>query len=305
MRGDGGNDYYYVRDSGDVVQEFSGGGTDRVYSYLSNYTMGDHVEDAKIMSSKAASLTGNDLDNFIYAGKGNNVIDAGAGDDSVSYLYGARSGVTVSLGTNAAQATVGSGDDQLVSIENLYGSNFGDELYGNDAANILRGHSGNDTLRGSAGNDILIGDEGDDIFFGGADSDFFEGGDGQDLYIFSQGESSEITYDGVDTFTALSGLDVISDFDDGEDSIDIFSLDLIDPYMSSKAFNGTTQDQNVSIVDGNWDGSEFTISNSGDDALIIYDGDASAAANFTGIILSDIDITLLQILSSDDSLTIS
>ena len=299
MRGDGGNDYYYVRDNGDVVQEFSGGGTDRVYSYLSNYTLGDHVEDGRIVSSKAASLTGNDLDNFIYAGKGDNVIDAGTGDDSVSYLYGASSGVTVSLGTNLAQSTNGSGEDQLVSVENLYGSNFDDVLTGNDDVNTLRGHNGNDTLNGGDGNDILIGDLGNDLIFGDLGADLLEGGDGQDTFIFSQGDSPAITYDGIDTFTALNGLDVISDFNDGDDSIDLSSIDF------SNVFSGTAQDQNVSIVDGDWDGTEFVVSNAGSDALVVYDGDASASANFTGVVLSDVDVSLLQIVSSDDGITIS
>ncbi|WP_420597792.1 hypothetical protein [Neptuniibacter sp.] len=299
MRGDGGNDYYYVRDSGDRVQEFSGGGTDRVYSYLSDYTLGDHVEDGRIVSSNAASLTGNELDNFIFAGKGDNVIDAGTGNDSVSYLYGATSGVTVSLGTNLVQSTSGSGEDQLVSVENLYGSNFDDVLSGNDDANTLQGHNGNDTLNGGDGNDILIGDLGNDLLFGDLGADLLEGGDGQDTFIFSQGDSPEMTYDGIDTFTALNGLDVISDFNDGDDSIDLSGLDF------SNAFSGSAQDQNVSIVDGDWDGTEFVVSNSGSDALVVYDGDDSASANFTGVVLSDVDASLLQIVSSDDGITIS
>lgn len=299
MRGDGGNDYYYVRDSGDRVQEFSGGGTDRVFSYLSDYTLGDHVEDARIVTSNTASLTGNELDNFIYVGKGDNVIDATTGNDSVSYLYGATSGVTVSLGTNLVQLTGGSGEDQFVSVENLYGSNFDDVLSGSDDANILRGHNGNDTLNGGNGNDILIGDLGNDLLFGDLGADLLEGGDGQDTFIFSQGDSPEMTYDGIDTFTALNGLDVISDFNDGEDSIDLSGLDF------SNAFSGTAQDQNVSIVDGDWDGTEFVASNSGSDALVVYDGDASASANFTGVVLSDVDVSLLQLVSSDDGITIS
>jgi len=299
MRGDGGNDYYYVRDSGDRVQEFSGGGTDRVFSYLSDYTLGDHVEDARIVTSNTASLTGNELDNFIYVGKGDNVIDAGIGNDSVSYLYGANSGVTVSLGSNLAQSTNGSGEDQLVSVENLYGSNFDDVLSGNDDANTLQGHNGNDTLNGGDGNDILIGDLGNDLLFGDLGADLLEGGDGQDTFIFSQGDSPEMTYDGIDTFTALNGLDVISDFNDGDDSIDLSGLDF------SNAFSGSAQDQNVSIVDGDWDGTEFVVSNSGSDALVVYDGDESASANFTGVVLSDVDASLLQIVSSDDGITIS
>lgn len=299
LQGDGGDDYYYVRTSGDVVTEFAGEGTDRVHSYLTNYTLTDHVEQGRIMSTKAANLTGNDLDNYLLAGKAKNTIDGGDGTDTVSYIAGATKGVTVDLDIAGAQNTVGSGSDTLTSIENLYGSNYNDKLYGTDSANELKGYKGNDTLEGRDGNDILIGDAGNDILFGGNGADQLEGGDGKDLFMFSQGESPVMTFDGVDTFTALNGLDVISDFTLGDDSIDLSSLDF------SNAFNGTAQDENVSILDGDWDGTEFVVSNTGSDALVVYDGDDSAAANFTGIVLSDVDESLLQIISSDDRITIS
>lgn len=317
MTGGDGNDHYYVRDSGDVVVEQLNSGTDRVNSYLSNYTLGDHVEQGRIMSTGAANLTGNGLDNYLYAGKGDNVIDGDSGSDSVSYRSGATSGVNVDLSITTSQETGGSGTDTLTSVEHLYGTNFRDKLYGDGNDNLLKGSDGNDVLegrggddtlygddgrdrlKGGEGNDILIGDAGDDILFGGIGADLFEGGDGKDLYMFSQGESPEITYDGVDTFTALNGLDVISDFTLGDDSIDLSSLDF------TNAFTGTAQDENVSILDGDWDGSEFTVSNSGSDTLIVYDGDDSAAANFTGIVLSDVDQSLLQVISGDDGVTIS
>ncbi|WP_415891745.1 hypothetical protein ACMXYN_10320 [Neptuniibacter sp. PT8_73] len=299
LQGDGGNDYYYVRTSGDVVTEFAGEGTDRVHSYITNYTLTEHVEQGRIMSTKAANLTGNDLDNYLLAGKAKNTIDGGDGTDTVSYIAGATKGVIVDLDVAGAQNTVGSGSDTLTSIENLYGSNYNDKLYGTDSANELKGYKGNDTLEGRDGNDILIGDAGNDILFGGNGADQLEGGDGDDLYIFSQGDSPVMTFDGVDTFTALNGLDVISDFTLGDDSIDLSSLDF------SNAFTGTAQDENVSILDGDWDGTEFVVSNTGSDALVVYDGDDSAAANFTGIVLSDFDESLLQITSSEDGITIS
>jgi hypothetical protein len=63
MLGGDGNDYYYVRDSGDIVSETnataSTGGTDLVYSYLSSYTLGANVENGRIVASAAANLSGN------------------------------------------------------------------------------------------------------------------------------------------------------------------------------------------------------------------------------------------------------
>jgi Ca2+-binding RTX toxin-like protein len=120
------------------------------------------------MSTGIASLTGNSLNNGLYAGAGNNVLDGGDGADTVSYAYGltGTTGVTVSLDKplNTAQATVGSGSDTLNYIENLTGSNYNDVLTGNTGANSIAGGTGNDTLNGGAGNDSLSGGTGADVF---------------------------------------------------------------------------------------------------------------------------------------------
>ena len=91
--------------------------------------------------------------------------------------------MTVDLATGTASG--GDGNDTLVSIENLRGSNFGDQLSGDDGANdiearggndIVHGLGGNDTLRGEAGDDQLFGGEGQDILIGGAGDDLLDGG---------------------------------------------------------------------------------------------------------------------------------
>ncbi len=58
------------------------------------------------------------MDNLLYAGIGANV------------LYGASSGISVSLAIPAAQATSGSDSDTLIRIENLSGSTYADPLTG-------------------------------------------------------------------------------------------------------------------------------------------------------------------------------
>jgi Ca2+-binding RTX toxin-like protein len=171
-----GDDTYYVDNIGDVVTEtnatVSTGGSDTVYSFLSAYTLGANVEKGRLLSTGAANLTGNSLNNTLYAGVGNNVLDGSTGIDSASYLY-ATSAVTVSLAVTTAQTTGGSGADTLIAIENLTGSNYNDTLTGNAAANLLSGGAGNDTLNGGAGNDV---------FDGGTGLDRMTGGDGSDAY---------------------------------------------------------------------------------------------------------------------------
>ena len=166
MIGGNGNDIYIVRDSTDIVREFSGGGTDSVQSMVSSHTLAPFVENGQIMLTGNANLTGNDLDNTLFAGRGNNILNGGAGSDTVSYAagVGGSTGVTVSLAIESAQVTGGSGTDKLILVENLTGSAFADNLTGNDGDNILSGGAGGDTLSGGGGIDRLIGGSGNDTF---------------------------------------------------------------------------------------------------------------------------------------------
>jgi Ca2+-binding RTX toxin-like protein len=106
MTGGDGSDVYYVRDVGDLVSETnattSTGGTDTVYSTLSSYTLGTNVENGRILNTGAANLTGNSLNNVLYAGVGNNALDGSTGTDAVSYAY-ATAAVQVSLALTTAR----------------------------------------------------------------------------------------------------------------------------------------------------------------------------------------------------------
>src|SRR5262249_17411921 len=76
----------------------------------------------------------------------NNVIDGGAGTNTVSYAH-AGSGVTVSLlQQGQAQNTVGAGTDTLSNFQNLTGSAFNDTLEGDAFDNVLDGGGGANTV---------------------------------------------------------------------------------------------------------------------------------------------------------------
>lgn len=168
MIGGDGSDTYFVDNTGDVVSETNAdlatGGTDTVNSYLSQYTLVSNVENGRVLASGAANMTGNSLNNLIFAGAGNNVLSGSSGNDTLSYLY-ASSAVTVSLANTAAQATGGSGADTLSAFENLNGSNYNDNLTGDAANNKLRGGLGNDVLNGGAGADNMVGGDGSDTYY--------------------------------------------------------------------------------------------------------------------------------------------
>ncbi|MBR8655752.1 S8 family serine peptidase [Achromobacter sp. Marseille-Q0513] len=160
MRGGLGNDLYYVDNAGDLVLEDADGGIDTVVSSLAQYVLADNVENVRLVAAGAANVMGNALDNRIDAGAGDNVMNGGAGNDTVSYL-GAAAGVTVDLSNAQAQATGGSGTDTLIGIENLVGSRYDDKLTGTSGDNVLQGGAGNDVLTGGLGSDTYVFGRGD------------------------------------------------------------------------------------------------------------------------------------------------
>jgi Ca2+-binding RTX toxin-like protein len=136
-------------------------GIDRFYGYKS-----------------AEKFSGNDGDDVLGGGGGADLIDGGEGSDTATYL---RDGsVKVSLVNPSSNAGAAKGD-KFVSIENIEGSNNGDDRLGGDAkANEIRGNGGNDVLLGLGGNDDLDGGKGDDVLNGGAGADALVGGTGSD-----------------------------------------------------------------------------------------------------------------------------
>ncbi|MCW5666586.1 MAG: hypothetical protein KIT35_22370 [Piscinibacter sp.] len=166
LSGGDGADTYQVREAGDLVVETNAaaaGGADLVYSSLASYTLGANVENGRITTASAASLTGNGLGNVLYAGTGNSTLDGAAGTDTVSYQYGAFAGVTVSLAITTAQATGGSDSDVVLNVENLTGSGYGDVLTGNAGANAINGLGGADTMAGGDGADTYYVDSSGDV----------------------------------------------------------------------------------------------------------------------------------------------
>lgn len=168
LKGGAGNDTYLVDSATDVIDETVTGsaGTDIVWSTAASFTLGTNVENLRLMGTAAINGTGNTANNTIYANSGNNTLDgAGTADsDTLSYEFGATSGVTLSLASVAAQTTGGSGSDTISNFENLTGSRFSDSLTGGTGVNVLTGGLGNDTLTGASSNDSLVGGTGNDTY---------------------------------------------------------------------------------------------------------------------------------------------
>lgn len=109
---------------------------------------------------------GNDV---INAGTGNDILDGGVGADTLDGGQGvdtatyenATSGVTADLSMVIAGAGEALGDT-FINIENITGSDFDDILIGDAQVNVLQGGSGNDKLIGRGNGDTLDGGVGND-----------------------------------------------------------------------------------------------------------------------------------------------
>ncbi|WP_137157759.1 calcium-binding protein [Rhizobium sp. FKL33] len=172
---------------------------------------GDHVDNFSRIVGDVRLGGGNDT--FINEATGSTVqgkIYGGTGDDSL----------TVHSAATKLIETAGQGVDRVISTVNYTLSANVETLFleglkgltgtGNELNNTLTGDDGNDILRGMAGNDRLYGDVGNDVLTGGA---------GKDIFEFYTGE----------------GRDRITDFQNGQDRMDIQKWTGLDTFADVKA----------------------------------------------------------------------
>ncbi len=188
--GGAGNDTYVFSNTGDIITEGVGGGSDTVLSSV-NHTLTANVENLTLTgtanlkgagNSENNTIIGNSANNILSGGAGSDTLDGGAGIDYASY-YSSTTAVTADLTDSANNAGDAAGDT-FVGIEYLEGSFTASNLLTGDAnANVLYGYNGNDTLIGGAGNDYLRSGAGDDSLDGGVGNDNLNGGAGNDTYI--------------------------------------------------------------------------------------------------------------------------
>lgn len=135
-------------------------------------------------------------------------------------------------------------------IVNPGGSSGNDVLAGNREANTIAGLAGNDSIYGYDGNDTLTGGTGNDKLFGGNGDDTLSGGDNFDILVGNAGKDTLSGGSGVDYFRYLAASDstpgvnrdIITDFQDGIDRIDVVGVTLPGAsFIGGAAFTGSNQ----------------------------------------------------------------
>ena len=111
----------------------------------------------------------------------------------------------------------GGGNDKIGGGEGndrLNGGGGNDLMYGSAGADKLNGKKGGDKMVGGGGDDIVQGRNGDDVVDGADGNDRVDGGRGND--VMTGGAGSDVF-----AFRLSTGTDLITDFEDGTDLIDL------------------------------------------------------------------------------------
>ena len=178
------------------------------------------VNSGHLSAPEVAILAGGFADRVVNTGHIDGDISLGGGADLYrgsgtveGQVLGGAGGDTL-LGGAGNETLSGEGDDDRIEgrggDDRLDGGTGPDDLRGGAGDDVVTGGNGGDTLRGGAGEDELSGDAGADVLNGGRDDDILTGGGGPDIFVFIR----------------KAGDDVITDFQNGQDLIDLTAFGL-------------------------------------------------------------------------------
>ncbi len=225
LDGGAGDDGVYGGDGADVL--YGGAGDDDI--------AGDEGDDALDRGEGDDGVFGGAGDDILKGGDGDDLMAGDAGKDVISgdegddALFGGDHDDRLYGGAGDDELVGERGDDRLEGGEGkdaLYGGADDDSLNGGAGDDVLAGESGKDRLAGGEGadtlygdgdNDVLLGEAGDDRLYAGDGNDVLDGGAGDDLMNGGAGKD-------VFQFTFGGGHDVISDFEQGIDIIQLLGF---------------------------------------------------------------------------------
>jgi subtilisin family serine protease len=254
-------------------------------------------------------LAGNDT---ILGGPGGDVLRGGLDDDGVDGGDGgdvidfqtAANAIIVDLGVGTA---TGAGSDTLTSVENVFGSNFGDTITGSDVRNVLNGFGGVDNISALGGNDELLGGVGNDILNGGTGGDILSGQQGDDQLLAGDGNDQLRGGLGNDDLRGEGGL---------ADTVDVSTAASATVDLTAGTSTGLGNDtlqgienivatQGADVLTGN-DASNFIIALDGNDQIFGLAGNDVFRAGFADDIVDGGDgVDLLDFSTSPNVMTVS
>ncbi|HMX15503.1 MAG TPA: hypothetical protein PKD29_01555, partial [Rhodocyclaceae bacterium] len=247
LAGGVGDDLYIVNNAGVNVAESADEGTDTVDTSLASFSLAAvaNVENLTYTGTAGFTGTGNDVDNSLSGGSGNDFLSGAGGNDRIvsnggnDTLAGGAGEDTAVLtdipdhysfrrldaaGTQV-RATDGAQVLRLAAVENVVfadgsaslmtdllantPSDFDDVYVGNAVQHGFDGGLGNDSITAGSGNDSLLGGAGNDTLSDGAGNSTLAGGTGNDSYFLADPDTVVIenSGEGFDTVqTTLADL---------------------------------------------------------------------------------------------------
>ena len=198
-----------------------------VISAGTNFVYGNGGADRIRTSAGVDYVEGGDGDDYITTYLGDDTIYGGAGDD---YIDGDRGHDTI---------YGGDGNDHLIGFtgdNNMYGGAGDDYIESSlGGSGTLSGGDGNDEILGGTGIKVIDGGAGDDIIHGNVTynsssvmSDTLTGGSGADTFLYKSQFDSRVVY----------GIDQITDFEVGIDTIDLSLITSFNAATTSVDHNG-------------------------------------------------------------------
>ncbi len=257
------------------------------------------------------SLSGGDQNDTLTGDIGNDTLWGGSGDDSLSsgdsndtlfgeagqdFLFGGAQNDYLSGGTGNDTLGGSTGNDTLIGgdgQDSLVGGTGADELRGGTGSDTIHGNSGQDTLVGGDGIDSLFGGDSNDLIYGNSGSDSVNGGGGNDTLIGGADEDTLTGGLGNDNFVFATpaeiggggSSDVISDFTQGQDVIDLSGIDALVSTGADDAFSfiGTAGHSGA--------GATLRYTAIGAHTYVYGDVDADGAGDFTLILSGNYTLT--------------
>ncbi len=255
LRGAGGDDQLIFK-PGDVAD--SGDGLDALVVSVAATASPDVILVENLVDGVTTRLTVNGTTyDYDRAELATVFVDAGEGDDVVTFGADVTAAAQVFGGDGHDTLTGGSGDD------NLDGDLGNDSIVGNDGADVLVGFDGSDTIDAGPGDDLveggfdtdsLMAGAGNDTISGGAGNDTILGGDGDDVIEGSFAFDYWLVDDppGIDDDSILGGA----------------GADTIAGAEGSDTINGEADDD---VISGGWN-NDLLFGGDGNDSLLGDDG---------------------------------
>jgi Ca2+-binding RTX toxin-like protein len=206
MEGGAGNDTYVVDDAADIAFDVDEDGSyDIVESSVSYWAANIHVEALTLTGSSPINGIGNSADNVLTGNDAANVLNGWSGADEMIGGRGDDSYVVDDAGDAAVEDFDGGIDTVFASVSHQLDAYVENLVLTGSGSTHGIGNSGNNVLTGNRGWNILNGGGGDDTLEGGGGRDMLVGGVDADTFVFNAHASS----------------DIILDFEDGLDKIDL------------------------------------------------------------------------------------